>query len=399
MITGLHLAEHACLSKVAGRIAGTAQLESKTRHLRRFLGNDDVDPEQFYSPVRDCLIKWAVRGTETDGGGLIRLLVDTVELSGERQVLMAAIAYRRRALPICWKTYRRGGVTNAEQQTSLLRSLAGRFPDDTEVVIVGDGAFHSTDLMDFIEGQGWHFCLRLHRDTHVRSTESSSEENTWRQLRYLIPEEGERRYLRDVIVTKDNEYGPINLALCHAEDEDDPWLICTDREAGYAALRTYSRRMWIEQLFADLEDGGFHLNRSRIYPPDRLSRLAGGTFVDVRLAPTCRCMDGQTRISVEGRPDQPSRPKLRGTRAALASAVFDQSDSPSDRSSALFLKLSGSQAERLKGTAALGHLGSEFRWRPSPSMSQWGLHLHRRGRPVLQNSPRGAPPCEVFNPM
>ncbi len=42
--------------------------------------------------------------------------------------------------------------------------------------------------------------------------------------------------------------------------------------------------MWIEQLFADLEDGGFHLNRSRIYPPERLSRLAGGTFADVRLA-------------------------------------------------------------------------------------------------------------------
>ena len=27
----------------------------------------------------------------------------------------------------------------------------------------------------------------------------------------------------------------------------------------------YERRMWIEQLFADFEGGGFHLNRSRIY--------------------------------------------------------------------------------------------------------------------------------------
>ena len=273
MITGLHLAEHVHLSKVAGRIAGTAQLESKTRHLRRFLGNEDVDPERFYSPVRDRVIKWATQGAETEGSGPVRLLVDTVELSGERQVLMAAIAYRRRALPICWETYRRGGVTNAEQQISLLRALAGRFPDDAEVVVVGDGAFHSTDLMDFIEDQGWHFCLRLHADTYVHPAESSSEENTWRQLRDLVPKEGERRYLQDVIVTKDNEYGPVNLALCHAEDEDDPWLICTDQEAGYATIRTYSRRMWIEQLFADLEDGGFHLNRSRIYPPERLSRL------------------------------------------------------------------------------------------------------------------------------
>ncbi|WP_259124272.1 transposase [Salinibacter ruber] len=82
---------------------------------------------------------------------------------------------------------------------SLLRALTGLFPDEAEVVVVGDGAFHSTDLMDFIEGQGWHFCLRLHADTYVRFRKnSSSREKTWKQLRDLVPEEGERRYLQDV---------------------------------------------------------------------------------------------------------------------------------------------------------------------------------------------------------
>ncbi len=80
--------------------------------------------------------------------------------------------------------------------------VAARIPEDTGTVVVGDGAFHSTALMDFIENQGWHFCPRLHRDTHVRSAESSSEENTWRQLRDLVPEERERRYLQDVIVAR-----------------------------------------------------------------------------------------------------------------------------------------------------------------------------------------------------
>ncbi|WP_259083382.1 transposase [Salinibacter ruber] len=108
---------------------------------------------------------------------------------------MAGIAYRRRALPICWETYRREGVTNAGQQISLLRALAGLFPEDTEVVVVGDGAFHSTDLMEFIEDQGWHFCLRLHTDTYVRA----SAEGPWKQLRELVPEEGERRYLQKVL--------------------------------------------------------------------------------------------------------------------------------------------------------------------------------------------------------
>jgi hypothetical protein len=55
---------------------------------------------------------------------------------------------------------------------------------------------------------------------------------------------------------------------------DWDWFICTDQtEADYLTLRTYSRRMWIEELFGDLEDGGFRLNRSRLYQPERLSRL------------------------------------------------------------------------------------------------------------------------------
>ena len=38
----------------------------------------------------------------------------------------------------------------------------------------------------------------------------------------------------------------------------------------------------------DLEDGGVRLNRSRLYQPDRLSRLAGGACMDVRVADACR---------------------------------------------------------------------------------------------------------------
>lgn len=59
--------------------------------------------------------------------------------------------------------------------------------------------------------------------THMPdSTRSPPPEGSWRQLQDLVPEEGERRYLQKVIVTKDNEYGPVSLALCYAEDEEDP---------------------------------------------------------------------------------------------------------------------------------------------------------------------------------
>ena len=266
MITGLHLSQHVHLSRIADYIPGRAQLNSKTRRLRRFLDNDAVDPHRYYEPVRRLLVQAAAQSNER-----IRLLLDTLELSGHRQILMAALAYRRRALPLRWQVRRRTGVSSAEQQISLLRTLAEQMPDQADVIVVGDGAFHSTDLMNYITEQGWHFRLRLHTDACVRMSDGESEE--WKSLQDYVPEKGARRYLQDVYLTKDEAFGPVSIAICYEEGEDDPWLICTDQQAGYLTLRTYSRRMWIEELFGDLEDGGFHLNRSRIYKTARLSRL------------------------------------------------------------------------------------------------------------------------------
>jgi hypothetical protein len=264
MMSGLHLAQHVHLSKIAGYRLGAASLESKTRQLRRLLANEAIDPQGLQKPLAGRLLRSAAESQQR-----VRILMDTVELPGRRQVLMAALAYRRRALPLRWQVRRRTGVSSADDQISLLQALCGQVPGGAEVVVVGDGAFHSTDLMEYITAQGWHFRLRLHSDTYVRL----AGKEVWKELRELAPEEGERRYLQRVQLTKDKAYGPVNLALCHKAGEDDPWLIATDQEAHYLTLRTYSRRMWIEQLFADFEGGGFHLNRSRIYHARRLSRL------------------------------------------------------------------------------------------------------------------------------
>lgn len=118
MITGLHLAKHVRLSKVTGRIAGTAQLKSKTRHLRRFLGNENVDPERFYSPVRDRLIEWAAQGAETQGSGPIRLLVDAVGFPESGRCLWPGLL-------ITGEPFRSAGKRTDEKES---RTLNSRYP-------------------------------------------------------------------------------------------------------------------------------------------------------------------------------------------------------------------------------------------------------------------------------
>ncbi|MCS3672563.1 hypothetical protein GGQ21_003234 [Salinibacter ruber] len=72
---------------------------------------------------------------------------------------MGALAHRRRALPVCWQVRRRTGAGDAEQQRGPPQALYKRINDARdaedpcddvpEVIVIGDGAFHSTDLMSY----------------------------------------------------------------------------------------------------------------------------------------------------------------------------------------------------------------------------------------------------------
>lgn len=66
--------------------------------------------------------------------------------------------------------------------------------------------------------------------------------------------------------------------LCKKTSEcllPDTWLKWTIRRTtGVTEARTQITFLkCLEELFADLEGGGFQLQQSRIYQPDRLSRL------------------------------------------------------------------------------------------------------------------------------
>jgi hypothetical protein len=234
--------------------------------MRRFVNNEDVDPDQCYRPVARRLLR------EASQSGPLRLLVDRLELSSRRRLLVGALAYRRRALPIWWQVGRETGATGPEQPTDFLEELAELVPSEAEVVLIGDGEFHSVDLLQAAKQEGWNYCIRLHADTYLRR----SEEQAWQECRALDPEEGERRYVRDVQIAKTRGFGPVNLVYRWAEGEEDPWRLVTNLSPGFNVERLYERRMWIEELFGDWQEERFHLHQSRLYEPQTLSRLMLG---------------------------------------------------------------------------------------------------------------------------
>ena len=65
----------------------------------------------------------------------------------------------------------------------------------------------------------------------------------------------------------------MNLVLYWKQGESEPWILATDFSTAGEALRAYKRRMWIEQMFADLKGKGFDLESTHLRHVMRLSRL------------------------------------------------------------------------------------------------------------------------------
>ncbi len=161
LMTGIHLSRHVHLSKIAAWRSGRARLPSKVRQLRRFLASETFDPWPLYRPLARLLLETASRH------GPIHLLIDRLELSGPRILLMVALAYRCRALPLMWTVIKNRGHSLSADQVQLLQRLDKIIPGGGQVVLLGDGEFRGVPLLVWLVSVGWDFILRAHLDLPV----------------------------------------------------------------------------------------------------------------------------------------------------------------------------------------------------------------------------------------
>ena len=68
-------------------------------------------------------------------------------------------------------------------------------------------------------------------------------------------------------------YGPILLLCCWAKGYQEPLYLVSNLITAEEACRWYEKRFRIETFFSDQKSRGFHLHKSHISDPQRLSRL------------------------------------------------------------------------------------------------------------------------------
>jgi len=251
-------------NRIGNKIPGSAKKISKGERLRRWLSNRAVRVRQWYEPLARQLIAQASRHEQQ-----LCLVVDGTRIGSGHQLLMVAIAYRGRSLPLAWTWVRYiRGHSSAAKQMALLSYVRSLIPSGITVQIAGDSEFGAVEVLQLLDKWHWQYVMRQ-TGKHLVCL---SHESNWRRFDSLITKSSRRRFQSTARLTKVHAFQTLLLAVWR-RGEREPWLLTTNIPDAAQAIRLYKRRMWIEEMFGDFKANGFDLEKCRLRHFLRLSRL------------------------------------------------------------------------------------------------------------------------------
>ena len=264
LICGIFQSRSVCLSRIAGKIPGSAKLLSTTRRLSRLLDNPAIRVREWYKPIARNWLETQLRNL-----GEIRLIVDGTKIGFGHQLLIVCLAYRKRAIPIAWTWVKHvRGHSSATKHLALLAYVRRLIPSHAAVFLVGDREFGAVAILRQLDQWHWLYVLRQKSDTGIWFDEQSG----WRTFGSLIQKPGQSIWLGSGCLTA-KEIHPVNLLVHWDVGEKEPWCLATNLPDLSMALRYYRRRMWIEEMFGDMKKHGFDLELTMLRHFERLSRL------------------------------------------------------------------------------------------------------------------------------
>jgi hypothetical protein len=260
----LYLGRSPQLERIANKLPGPAKKRSKGERLRRWVNNSAVHVRSWYATIaRQLLATAGARGRS------IRLIIDGTQLSNDHQLLVVALAFRRRALPLAWTWVQQGmGHSSTRQQRALLAYVRSLLPPDATVQLVGDSEFGAVSILHLLDEWGWQYALRQ----TGRHLVQLAEDTPWCRFADLLTAPGQSTWQPQAQLTRKHAY-TTNLLALWQPGTAQPWLLATNLPHPAAALRLYRCRMWVEAMFADCKSNGFDLATVRLRHFQRLSRL------------------------------------------------------------------------------------------------------------------------------
>lgn len=286
LISGIVSSKHMNLPAIAGKVPDRTKLESRVKKYYRWLTNDCIDVEVYFLPFVDALL-------ESLAHLPLVLAIDGSEAGRGCLMLMVSLIYKKRALPLAWIVVKGcKGHFPEEAHVELVNQVHALIPEGSIVIFLGDGEFDGTELQASLDTFGWRYVSRTAKNAQLCA------EDEWFAFEDLGVERGGRIGVPNVLFTH-KAYGPILAIAVWDEEYKEPIYLVTNMELVDEACYWYGKRYRIETFFSDQKTRGFHLDKSHISDPVRLSRLmiaAGLAYIWIIFLGTLTILEGWASI-------------------------------------------------------------------------------------------------------
>jgi len=140
------LAGSSHLPQLARWLGRQAQQGSRERWLRRLLDAPFVSQELVYEP-------WVKNALQPYRPACWHVVLDRTQWLHEVDLVMVALSYGKRAIPLKWQQVPYGGAST-QTYIDLLKHCQPLIPSDVRVVVHGDAEFGAIPMLQFVQQQG-----------------------------------------------------------------------------------------------------------------------------------------------------------------------------------------------------------------------------------------------------
>jgi hypothetical protein len=180
----------AALPRPSGRI------DMRYQWIVRVLANPLIECDAVMLPFASEVLARAQ--AEAGPGERVDLILDQSRASERHQILMLALRWGGRALPLAWRVEETEGAIGFGVQKGLLDTVAAWLPEAARVCLLGDRFYGTPALIAHCQSLGWDYRLRLKGNLRlwIDGADAGSVEQLARDTPYLTGVELTARRVR-----------------------------------------------------------------------------------------------------------------------------------------------------------------------------------------------------------
>jgi hypothetical protein len=275
---------------------------SHERRLRRSLDDPHLTWEQTY-------VRAVRRILHRPRSGPWWVLIDETGHTDRYRVLVAALFYRGRALPLAWVSWpaQQPLSTGYWELCGLLLDRVATMLPDGPLVVVGDRAFGCPAFIDQVAAHGWEWLVRVQGQTRYQAADGTTV-----ALRDVV-QEGGVWHGRGQVFKKEG-WRVASAVAYWRRGLREALLLASSCPGGGHLVREYRRRSAIEALFRDWKSSGWQWEASQVRRPEHwevlLLLLAWATLVTL-------CLGEEAAQQVLARGPQPGQRRPWAARDSL----------------------------------------------------------------------------------